>query len=710
LPDPQTQDIKTRQIAQKIKERRDESRKWMDDNVYGELAEVFLAINCKTRPIMVKDGKGNNVEDITRTNVSMPILSLVQRKNTARLTANDPDITYRSKNDVLNAKLNAWSYMQFDRSGEKREHRRHVMQAETFGYSYTKLFWKMISKTRQFRRNPETFIDRAAILKEQGVSDEDIQTAVSQLGPQLSPDEIAQNGARYGKRGIPITQQITKYDGPVVKCIFVGDFFMPPGVYCLNDSDHWIEQYDVDDRFFQEKAKVQYEDKETHQLVNAFDTKIMQEALESNWQDYGREGQANDLRNKLRDVLNQTKPDQTTGYRRLLGKKKFEVMENHELEDDGRLWITYVVNEKYQIGRMPYEWDFDGRPVYTELLSLPDIISAYATSTPRLMRFLHKLHNAAVGQRTDLTNNLLRRSVLTQYEDDLADEVIERGNFRVYRVKDPKAIIFPQEPDVPGSAWEQEAQILRMESYCEPSLNTTDAGTASNPNAGKLATTAIINQKANDSLTQFKVEEQNYYLKEIGEKKLAMLQEFQDDPIKVPIRYAKQNAETFPDMSELEIDPIEELQEEIEVEPTAGSMLSVDDEFRRGAAVEFFQAAVANPDVFDKRYAAENLVSTMKGIDKSKALKPIPTGPPPMDVRVNVNFSGKIEDTPADIINQVLPMAGIQPSEELAHRDTLKGVKQLSEASDAAANLSSPPQPDPEEKELNAIAKRKGLA
>jgi hypothetical protein len=75
-------------------------------------------------------------------------------------------------------------------------------------------------------------------------------------------------------------------------------------------------------------------------------------------------------------------------------------MEGHEVEEDGRIWMTWVANEKYQIGRMPMPWDFFGKPCYTELVPLPDLIGAY--------RRLHPAVNAVSArhaQRRSRTEN-----------------------------------------------------------------------------------------------------------------------------------------------------------------------------------------------------------------------------------------------------------------------------------------------------------------
>ena len=50
---------------------------------------------------------------------------------------------------------------------------------------------------------------------------------------------------------------------------------------------------------------------------------------------------------------------------------------------------------------------------------------------------------------------------------------------------------------------------------------------------------------------------------------------------------------------------------------------------------------------------------------------------------------------PEDVQNQILPMLGLQPSEELKHEATVNAVGKLSQAADHASNLlSAAEQPD----------------
>src|SRR5258708_31596790 len=64
-----------------------------------------------------------------------------------------------------------------------------------------------------------------------------------------------------------------------------------------------------------------------------------------------------------------------------------------------------------------------------------------------------------------------------------------------------------------------------MMALAEPNLTNVETGTDANPQAGKTATTAVLAAKSADALTQFEMDSLNWYLKESGEKKLAMLQQ-----------------------------------------------------------------------------------------------------------------------------------------------------------------------------------------
>jgi hypothetical protein len=62
-------------------------------------------------------------------------------------------------------------------------------------------------------------------------------------------------------------------------------------------------------------------------------------------------------------------------------------------------------------------------------------------------------------------------------------------------------------------------------------------------------------------------------------------------------------------------------------------------------------------------------------------------GPPP--AKINIPLSMPFDKLPEDMQNQILPMLGLQPSDELKHEATINAVGKLSQAADHASNLLS---------------------
>jgi hypothetical protein len=202
-------------------------------------------------------------------------------------------------------------------------------------------------------------------------------------------------------------------------------------------------------------------------------------------------------------------------------------------------------------------------------------------------------------------------------------------------------------------------------------------------------------------------------LKESGEKKLAMLQQTEPEqdgqggykPYQIPGKYTGQVeglTQRYGKASVAKLDFME-LQQEIQVEPTAMSMLSVDDDIRRNAALQLLTAAGQMPSVIDPYYAAHFYASTIRGIDADKAVPPPkPPTPPPPKVTMTVSVKA---DPPAEVLGvlyqsitgQPISPAGVQ---HMQVEDTLKGIAKASEASNHADNLMSEksvddPEPSP---------------
>lgn len=707
-----------------ILDRRNESRKYMQQNYWPEWATVYRYSKCLTEKIMVQDPRNpsNMIEDTSRTNVCMPETSLTIRRKTARLTAQPPQINYTSPsgNEDVAQKLTGLSYQWFDQSGESQQHRRMVHTGVTFGYSVSKLWWDSIEQTKKFQRSfigrdgsSVAYRDRAGLMRMQGAPEDEIDDAVKPqdaggMGPDLSDDEVSGAIAQFGNT-IQVPQITKKYEGPVSRNVFIGDFFFEPGCLMLDDSGWATENYPETDQFLDKMLKMTYED-ESGNTIPVFDMKAVK-ALEDmgTWSPNQGTQQPYDLKTLFRtSVLNQQVPLFPT---KLLPGKRYDILEQHAKDEDGRMWINWVGNEKVLLGKMPYPWELYGRYCYTEFVPLFDPISAIGDSIPRLHRFLQSLHNATVGQRKDLIRNLLKPIVLQRNGEDVADEQIERAFYRLILVKDPNSfkpfIDSPSLGTAIQGAIQEEAQIMRMWGLSDPSLNNTESGTDANPTAGKTATTAVLAAKSADALTQYELDSLAYYLKQSGEKKLAMLQQNERDASEgYPIGSKFANkvealTQRYGKTSQICIYP-DEIQEDIGVEPEAMSMLSADDDIRRQAALSMIQAASQQPGIWDPYYVARFYAGTIRGVDPDKAV-PQPKPPTPPPPHTNFNVTAKYPELPSQAQAALLTGVGVPDSPELQQelqlQEKMRGLVQANQAGTAADELLGPSPADQQQKD-----------
>lgn len=709
-------------------ERRDASRKWMRDNIYSELVEVNRAIKCRTVPILKKNRAGQETTEVdkSRTNVCMPDLNIIHRRNVARMTAQPYRLNYIGGKDPMIADfLSALAAQQYDRSGEQWHDRRVTMMGEAFGFGYSKLYYDQLSRTMIFRRalmkgNDVIYRDRASIMRAAGAPQDEIDGAVAELGPEMSDAEIAQAMGKTGTE-IKVPTDITKYEGPCLKSVFIGDLFLEPGCLNLDSSDFVIEQYRESDIWLKRQMDtLTYED-ENGQEVKAFDEKAVKDLLDTAGDDGTSPSKTseNDLKQMFESAVGKQTETQIMFPGRLRPRKKYDIIEQHELGEDGRIWITWV-SEKMKdkpLGKMPQQFDLYGKYLFTELVPLPDMVGPFGDSTPRLLRFLHQMHNLTVAQNFDYITNIMKKFLLVENGLNVNDETIDRGWFKELKVEKINGIQYLQEPPLPNGALQREAQILQSMGMAEPSLMNTTAGTETNPMAGKTATTAVLASKAADALTQFKLDGRNIYLKELGQKKLwinqqmasekwEIEQKFWGGDLRKKIDAMDQEKAERPEWAlsdrngktvAIRLDPME-IQEDYQVEPEPGSYLSVDDELNQQKAMQLQQVATVNPGIIDQRKVARFQLTTIHGIgNPDDYIVPEPEGPQPPPLKGNISVNIPLDKMPADVVNQILPMVGLQPSEELEHRDTIDGVAKISDAANKMGQAAQPVVEPPEE-------------
>jgi hypothetical protein len=725
MADDAIQDIKflprdesPEQEAQNIIERRRWSEQYTAD-LWDELKEVYRGIKCRVEKKKKKNPANSDemIDDNTSTNVAMPDLNIMHRRNTARLTAQPYRLRYiGGSQPYLAETLSAQASMQYDRSKEAVQDRRLVMYGEAFGFAYSKLFYDDLgfdmNVQRAIMKNNEIVIrDRAAIMRAAGAPPDEIRQAVKEKGRQVSDAEVAEFMGRTGNF-IQMQKKVQRYAGPCVKAVFPGDLALQPGCLSVYESDYAIESYQETDLWLKKQTNLTYIHPETGKETYAFDRDAIQRLIDLDPEPDQSRLTLKNLFEEVSDKANRPL------WKSLRIRRRYDMLEEHSQDDNGIMWIKWAsfhMRDKV-LGKMPYPADFYGAYAYSEMVPLPDMVSAFGDSTPRLLRFLYQLHNRVVAQNFDYISNTLKKFLLVK-EGKRIQEPVDRGLFREIRCEDisEAGIRFLQEPPLPVGAFEREAQVMRMMGIAEPSLNNVDTGSSANPQAGKTATTAVLASKAADALTMFKIDGRNLYLRDLGQKKLWMNQQLQDpdqhwtidekfwggDLTKmvkegqVPtMALSSRNGKT----TAIRLDPME-IQEDFEVEPEVGSYLAVDDEIRQAAAMDLESAAAANPDIADRRKIFRFHLTTVRGIGNPDDYI-LPEQPPdPMagiKVGVNVSVPTPFDELPAPAKVAILKRIGLDPqvvaqvAAEFQADDSMKGVTKLGQAANAAADMTSP--------------------
>lgn len=720
-----------------IIERRNLSRDYQRANYWDEFTEVFRGIMCRTKPIMKRDESGRETteEDTTRTNVAGPELNLIFRRNVARMTSRPPTLNYLGGDEMMAEMQSSLAKQQYDRSNEANEHRRVVMFAEAFGQGISKLWNDKVEPIRLKRValvHPVTgqvmHRDRRAIMEAQGAPSDEVSQAVSELGENMSDDEVAQV-TQSSLNDITLRESVLKYEGPMLKAVFPGDFFFEPGVGSIDDSDWQIESYQETDLWLQKGVKDGYLDPDVCDELISLDPGPDQP-----------DQKIADLKQMFRGVLNLGTP---RVEKRLLAHKKFDILEQHKLNDDGQMEVTWI-SEKLTdkpLGKLVYPFDLYGQSVYDELVPLPSMIGAVGDSTPRLLRYLYYLLNFSAAQNFDYIANVLSPLIIRDSKTDAGQDIIKRGMFRELVVSSMNGVKIESLPPLPPGSFDRINLIRSQMGQAEPSMNQIEAGTNINPMAGKTATTAMLASKAADALLQFKIDGQDQWLRKVGQKKLWMNQQSASDAFTIQQQYftaklkeavtngqlpkwaadraeiaMEQQASMTDKLNEhwglssrngntvaIRLD-VREMQEDYQVEPESGSYLSVDDELKKQTAMDLQQVATANPGLLDQRKIATVQLKTIRNLGAPPESFLLPQQPPdPMaQAKLSASLSIKFETLEAGAQTFFLGQLGYQenPADTQA-KQQLEGIRHMSEAADHATNLLSPAEKQPNESEVS---------
>lgn len=680
--------------ASEIVEQRRASLRYFNNNYYGEIVEIYRSMKARVVKKMVKNEKGEDVEDTSRTNVALPDHFVMVRNGTARLTRNPPNLRLRGTNKEGAEKAGAQLMYQWDRGEAQKAFKIITRQCKAFGWSVGKSYYDKVEVTRRLKRRTKD-LTREQLMRHQGAPQNEIDDAVKQKGQGLEEPEKSSAIAELGDI-VSIGFPLTKYEGCVLVDIFIGDFYPEPGFRSLEESAYRIENSIRDDDWLKYWTKQVTVNPDTGKEQPIISEEAAAEVLEmAGDRNYVDEKEIS-LRRQMREAVNISDPRQA-GKPVRAPRKRFMVDERESIID-GHLVIEYVGEEGIYLGKQWFPYDLYGRSLYDEMILIPDILGGIGDSTPRITRFLMQLRNARVNQTTDYINNKLEPVMKALEGGDYSAKKMQRnGMFKVMELRALNELEPLQDGTFPSEAWEDQAQFVREMQQVEPATQNFASGTDTIPDSGKLATTAVLAQKSSDNVLADELSQQGQFVRSVTEKWVWMNQQAMEDDLTInPGDVPRLDAMTLrtagANPKPITVSPMD-IQDDFDVLPEEGSTLADDDEFRVKSLQQMFALAERNPDVFNKRGIGQKLLQTAPGISIEEGMAPMPTPPPPPPPRVGINITGKMEDLAPDVQEWALEGIGA-PTEGTRTLATLhhgtEAVKKIGDAANAATELERP--------------------
>lgn len=642
------------QRAQRVKDRRDWSHRWMRDNFYEQWVEVFRAYKCEAE--LKLDDKGK--EDPTQTALTMPDTHGYTRRCVARLTAQIPNLKYRAKEEQLAQLISRTLMYQWDHGGIQRREWKHTLQAVLFGWSVRAWYWShREAKTTRYLDAAEAFTNPTLL---QLVANE-YKVDIAELTDQTNgPGRLAELVATKG-RGVtlPVKQEYVAYSGPACEFLFAGDCYPEPNLESIQSSRWFIVERRRNGEWLR-KLKKRYPE-ELGKGIAALEQKYPK-GTNPSWFAGARAGSATEsLQTMLSAAIDRTQTDLTPEDPE--GTDTWTILEEHSPGPEAKL--RYVGENDIWIGEIDYPYNLEGRIAFTERVLMEDLLCGIGDSTPRIIRGLQALHDRQNCTRFDLVGNILRPLYRTSdallYE---RPELLVRGKgYRLIFARRGDLEVLGEQAAIAHVAvgMQDETGIMRLLQTATGETNLSMAAGV-DPQQARTARGATLMARAQDSLTGDLLRQHNESIRQDGEIMLLLNRSEFGEPQELETsRYRRDyTADQDPVAQEwIRIGP-EHFQTQGEVTAELNSTLADDDEANVAKATAIFQAATARPDLFNQEMARDRFLISMgegKNLPQWKP-KPLPPPPPP-EVRSTLNVAAKWEALSREERQAILEKGGV---------------------------------------------------
>lgn len=673
-----------RSKVEQTRERIKASAAWLHDNFWGEWQEAFRAYEVRTEKIVFPTGHPNaGKEDKTRTNIAMPEIFVGVRKKAVRKSRRPPNINVRSDEEEVGQFLSKMATYQWDRAGEQKYQRRHVLQGDLLGISIKVHYYDQVSQQRTLRFSTDQVLDRLYVKINENDktrnnwtmadADEEGATPVKSLGEEDRASVMAQLGPETS-----MPKDFSKFDGPVSEWKFIGDWYPEPEFDSIHSSAWHIFEGIKDAEWLAYMASQEYTDPNTGERKTVIDPKYLDELEEYRPLDTMNKSQVSgadrDFKQTLRDVIFKSRPIYEA---RLVPGRRYLIHMDYTFRK-GICWIRFIGNEKIFLGEMPIPWDLGGRYPISAYTPMPSLLHGIGDSTARKGRHLWKLHNVTVAQRTDLITNVLKKLVALPKGVDVPSEMMDLGLFRVVfsdQYKEIMAAMAAPNAQIPPAAFEQESQVMQMLQMLEPAIINFGESSQAIPDAQKRATLGILQQRSADAIGADELEALNDSIAEETDIKLSMWQQvLTDRELASMQKWTPRNQSAFwtigspagPDKPRKSFSDPLELQVDFEVFPEMGSTLALDDAIKKQQAQELYDRAIVSPDIWDIREIASRLATASGAPEPQKLVLPPPPPPSPIDkllqiLKLSGSLTVKFETLPTEVQDQIYEAVGLTP-------------------------------------------------
>jgi len=275
-----------RNKVEQTRERIRASSNWLHDNFWGEWQDAFRSFEVRTEPINYPTGHPQaGKEDKTRTNIAMPEMFVGVRKKAVRKSRRPPNINVRASTEEVGEMLSKMATYQWDRAGEQKFQRRHVLQGDLLGISIKVHFYDSVSQQRNLRYSTDKILKDLYVKIDENdktrnnwvMSEEDDKdaTRVDRMNPDDQANVLAQLGPEVNQ-----TKNFSRFDGPVSEWKFLGDWYPEPEFDGIHSSAWHTFEGIKDAEWLAYWASQEYTEPDTGEKKPVIDPKFLDELEE----------------------------------------------------------------------------------------------------------------------------------------------------------------------------------------------------------------------------------------------------------------------------------------------------------------------------------------------------------------------------------------------------------------------------------------------